>query len=286
MVSRPFVPRAIAQLESRIAEITEELVDELLSSASPDLIRGLALPLPVIVIAELLGIPPARRDDFKRWSNAVMEILTPTGETGDALTSSMEMYQFFFAKVEERTASPGDDLISLLIDPALTTPEIVMFCVLLLIAGNETTTNLLGSFGRAVFGHGAVAVDALPGAIEEVLRYDSPVQTVFRETTEPVELGGVELPAGATLSVLIGSANRDEQIFDGADELRLDRSPNEHLAFGAGVHFCLGAPLARLEARIALETLYRRAPNVSLTGELVQTENAMLRGLTSAPLAV
>ncbi len=283
MVSKPFVPRLIATLEPRISEVAEQLVDDLVRSDAPDLVRDLAFPLPVIVIAELLGIPPERREDFKRWSNSVVDILTPTGPSIDALASSMEMYQFFLGMVEERAASPGDDLISALIDPSLTVGEIVLFCVLLLIAGNETTTNLLGNFARAAFG---TTVDnaSLPVTIEEVLRYDSPVQAIYRRTTQPTTLEGVEIPAGATVAVLLASANRDPRAFDAPDELRLDRTPNDHLAFGNGVHFCLGAPLARLEARIALRTLLDRAPNIRLAGPVVATENAMLRGLLSAPV--
>ncbi|HZN14902.1 MAG TPA: cytochrome P450 [Acidimicrobiales bacterium] len=285
MVSKPFVPRVIAELERRIDEIANDLVDELVKAEAPDLVRDLAFPLPVIVIAELLGIPPERREDFKRWSNAIVDILTPTGPSIDSLTAGMEMHQFFLGMVEERTASPGDDLISGLINPELTVGEIVLFCVLLLIAGNETTTNLLGNFARSALGQVRDAA-ALPAAIEEVLRYDSPVQMIYRVTTTPTTLAGVDLAAGATVLVLLGSANRDETVFDRPEELRLDRSPNEHVAFGNGTHFCLGAPLARLEARVALRTLLDRAPNLRISGPLVATENAMLRGLLSIPVAV
>jgi cytochrome P450 len=283
MVSRPFVPRVIATLEPRVAEIAERLVDDLVSAPTPDLVRDLAFPLPVIVIAELLGIPPERREDFKRWSNAVLEILTPAGPSPENLGASMEMYQYFVGMVEERAAQPTDDLISSILDPGLSVAEIVLLCVLLLIAGNETTTNLLGNFARDALGT-VDDVDALPAAIEEVLRYDSPVQMLFRETTRRVQIGGVDLDQGATVVVLLGSANRDERAFDAPDELRVDRTPNEHVAFGNGIHFCLGAPLARLEARVALRTLLDRAPKLRLDGPPVATENAMLRGLLSAPV--
>jgi cytochrome P450 len=285
MVSKPFVPRVIATLEKRIEEIAEQLVDDLIASPAPDLVRDLAFPLPVIVIAEVLGIPAERREDFKRWSNAIVEILTATGPSMDSLGSGMEMYQFFLETVQERTDNPGDDLISALISPSLTVGEVVLFCVLLLIAGNETTTNLLGSFARSAFGR-IDDIDQLPTAIEEVLRYDSPVQTIYRVATKRVTIAGVDLPAGTHLSVLLGSANRDERVFDAPAELRLDRSPNEHVAFGNGVHFCLGAPLARLEARVALRTLLERAPGIHVAGPLVATENAMLRGLLKVPVAI
>jgi cytochrome P450 len=284
MVSRPFVPRMIATMEDRIGEIAAELVDQLLASDAPDLVRDLAFPLPVIVIAELLGIPADRREDFKRWSNAVVAALSPEGVSPDALASSMEMYLFFMEMVQERTAKPGEDLISALISPELSVPEIVMFCVLLLIAGNETTTNLLGNFARVALGH-IDNVEQLPAAIEEVLRYDSPVQSIYRLTTRAVEVGGVGIPAGSAVAVLLGSANRDERVFDAPDELRLHRTPNEHVAFGSGIHFCLGAPLARLEANVALRTLLARAPGIRLAGPVVPNENAMLRGLLAAPVA-
>lgn len=286
MVSKPFVPRVIATLEARVQEIADELVDNLVRSPAPDLVRDLAIPLPVIVIAEMLGIPPERRDDFRRWSKSIIDILSPTGPSMESLASTMEMYQYFLNLVEERTASPGDDLISGLVDPSLTVGEIVMFCILLLIAGNETTTNLLGNFALTGALDAVTDAEQLPAAIEEVLRFESPVQAVYRMTTTAVNVGGVEIPAGETVAAVLGSANRDESVFEAPEELRLDRSPNEHLSFGSGVHFCLGAPLSRLEMRVALATLLDRAPGIHVSGPVVRTENAMLRGLESCPVAV
>ena len=284
MVSRPFVPRKIAELEPRVRELATALVDDMLRADAPDLVRDLAFPLPVTVIAELLGIPPERRDQFREWSNAVMDLLTPTGQVADAMATSAEMYAYFMDTIGDRRKAPGSDLISGLLDPNLSDPEIVMFCILLLIAGNETTTNLLGNFARLALGHVQRPED-LPLAIEEVLRYESPVQLLYRITTRPTTLGGAEIDTGRPVVVLLGAANRDESVFDSPDEMRLDRSPNNHISFGNGIHFCLGAPLARLESRVTLETLMERAPSMKLAAAPVPTNSPMIRGLKACPVA-
>lgn len=234
--------------------------------------------MPTIVIAGLLGIPPSDRDDFRRWSEATLAF-DPAG--------TREMMAYFEGIIEEREREPGaDDLISLLLDARvegerLDPRELLGFCMLLLIAGNETTTNLLSNtllnfrdFPEELERVKADA-DLLPGAVEESLRYRSPVQMTARVSTAETEIGGQVIPAGEVVWPFIGSANRDEARFDDPDRFDAARSPNRHLAFGRGIHFCLGAPLARLEATIALQHLLERLPNIRVA------ENARLERIPS-----
>lgn len=285
LVTQAFTPRTIARLEPRIAEITTALLDAVAARGEMDIIGDLAYPLPVIVIAELLGIPISDRERFKLWSDAIVQ--GAHSEAGAAVMTTFgpnwygEMVQYFLRMIELRRHEPRDDLISGLIaaqveGESLTTQELLGFCILLLIAGNETTTNLIGNavlcfedFPEAVDRLRA-APDLLPSAIEEVLRYRSPVQSMFRVSTQAVALDGTTIPADTWVTAWIGSANRDPAQFPDPDRFDITRSPNRHLAFGYGIHFCLGAPLARLEARVALGALLsrfdhiRRVPGVQL----------------------
>ena len=264
LVEQAFTPKQVRALEPRIAE----LVDELLTPVSGrlDFVRDFAEPLPVIVIAEILGIPAGERAAFKRWSDAVV--------TGDP-SGSQEMARYFGKLIEQRRADPGGDLISGLIAAQLDgehldTQELLGFCMLLLVAGNETTTNLLANAVLCWHDHPealeAVRADRtlLPGTVEEVLRFRSPVQSMYRVTATDVELGGLSLPEGSPVLAWIGAANRDPAQFDAPDTFNPARTPNRHLAFGQGIHFCLGAPLARLEARLALDAVLDRLPGLQL----------------------
>jgi cytochrome P450 len=272
LVNRGFTPRRIAQLERRVRAIASELAGELARKAEFDVVSEYFVPLPVTVIAELLGVEPERAGDFKRWSDTVV-----AGATGGAtslgllpvLENLAELSQYLTAVVEARRREPKDDLVSTLIraeagETALTPAEVVMFVLLLLVAGNETTTNLLGNTLLALFAHpGELArVQAeparIPRLLEEVLRYDGPIQFLFRQATRDVELSGVKIPAGSLVMPLLGSANRDEAQFANAERFEPSRDAAGHLAFGLGIHFCLGASLARLEARVALEELLPR----------------------------
>lgn len=297
LVSRAFTPRAVAALESRVRALTEGMVDDLLEAGEAgDVVAQLATPLPVVVIAELLGIPPERRVDFKRWSDDFVGGLSGTLDVSAAQRSGAELFSYFTEVVAERTARPGEDLISLLVtggrdgESALGPVEIVLFCILLLVAGNETTTNLITNGVAALLDHPDAArrlreePSLVPSAIEEVLRYDAPVQGLPRGTTRPVELGGTWLPEGARVLALFGSANRDEHHFHEADRFLVDRSPNDHLGFGAGIHLCVGAPLARLEARVVAETLFRRVRRLEPTAEAQRLESPILRGFARFPV--
>ncbi|MDQ0144560.1 cytochrome P450 [Pseudarthrobacter niigatensis] len=297
LVTQAFTPKAVDALAPRIAGLTNELLDGIAAGGSADLIRDLAYPLPVIVISELLGIPAEDRERFKHWSDVIVSQTrtAPAGETQDTTTS--EMVEYFLALIDRRRSRPGTDLISSLLSAEiggqrLTVPELLGFCSLLLVAGNETTTNLIGNAvlclaeSPGTLGRLLEEPGLLPQALEEVLRFRSPVQSMYRVAVAETVLSGQRVPAGAPIVAWIGSANRDGQQFPAAAEFDIDRSPNRHLAFGHGIHFCLGAPLARLEARIALEALLTRLPGLSLApgAELERMESSIVYGLKELPV--
>jgi cytochrome P450 len=300
-VERAFTPRRVRELGPRLRALAEELVAAFPKSGAVDVVAGLAAPLPVIVIAELLGVDPARHADFKRWADAV--IARGTGravppERRAALDGTVdELKSFLTDAIEARRRAPGEDLLSALVrtdqtgDDAgtgLSPAQALNFAVLLLLGGSETTTNLVGNALRATFAHerfhpGTLArlrgdgalVDAL---VEETLRFDAPVQTILRRATQDVLLAGQVIPAGGTVLLLLGAANRDSRVFDDAESFRLDRGELKHLAFGVGPHYCLGATLARLEARAALDALFA-LPDLRLgAGDVEMIDSFVLRG--------
>lgn len=274
LANKGFTPRLIRTMEPRVQTITQGLLELLQTQAQADLLPTLSIPLPVIVIAEMLGIEPQRRADFKRWSDDIVRSLNrPTDENvrTEIQRSITELRAYLGRIIDQRRTDPRDDLITALVQAEeerhiLTSIEILGLTVLILAAGNETTTNLIGNAVLALLDHPAelakvranrASVSAL---VEEVLRYDSPVQVVFRQTTQDVELEGGKLPAGATVLLLLGSANRDEQKFPEPDHFDVTRNPQDHVGFGYGIHYCLGTPLARIEGRIALEALLFDCP--------------------------
>ncbi len=300
LVSKAFTPKAVAALEPRIERIANELLDQVASAGRMDLIQDFAYPLPVIVIAELLGIPAEDREQFKRWSDRVVasaDVVIGGGAQGSG-TAYMEMSAYFRNIIQRRKSEPLDgDLISALIHAEeenihLSEQDILGFCILLLVAGNETTTNLIGNAVLTLLEHPEAyqelmdAPDLLPSAIEEVLRYRSPVQAMFRTTTQETELGGQRIPAGKRVIAFIGSANRDEDKFVDAQRFDIHRNPNPHIAFGHGVHFCLGAPLARLEAKIALSAVLSRLRRLARENDepLPPAEGFIVHGYKSMPL--
>ena len=298
LVTQAFTPKAVDALAPRISSLTEELLDGIASKGSADLIDELAYPLPVIVIAELMGIPAEDRDRFKHWSDVIVSQTQTGAQTADHSSTNWEMTEYFLALIKLRRRQPGTDLISNLLaaeidGQKLSVAELLGFCSLLLVAGNETTTNLIGnavlSFTEqpGTMERLRAEPSLLSHAIEEVLRYRSPVQSMYRVTAADTTLGDVQVPAGAPLVAWIGSANRDERQFHQPEQFDIHRTPNRHLAFGHGIHFCLGAPLARLEARIALQGILDRLPGLTLTpgAHLERMDSTIIYGVKELPVS-
>ncbi|QRO02246.1 cytochrome P450 [Archangium violaceum] len=302
LVSRAFTPRRIADLEPRIRELASGLLDTLLAREEPDFVTDLAEPLPVIVIAEMLGIEPERREDFKRWSDAVVQstdFSTDKQELPRMIADLRDLNAYLEGAIERRRQQPREDLISALLEAGeqeglLAPIEVIAFTRLLLVAGNETTTNLLGNGLVALIQHPSewekLAADPslIPNAIEEMLRYEPPAHAVFRETTADTELGGQVVPKGSRVMFLIAAANRDPRKFPEPDRFDITREAQGHLSFGHGIHFCLGAPLSRLEAKVAFEELFRRVRRVSFAsgqeGHIDWGGSLLLRGPRSLRL--
>jgi cytochrome P450 len=277
LVSKAFTPRMIEQLRPRIQEIADELIDPIVSDGEMELVSAFAFPLPITVIAELLGVPPADRDRFREWSDAMVRPFPAFagGELerfGALMTDFVAYLQALF---EERRSQPGEDLVSALVavedgGDTLSEEELSSMVALLIVAGHETTVSLIGNAVLALLAHpeqrAAVEADPslLPRAVEELIRYDGPVErSLTRWAAVDVELRGRTIRRGEAVIVVLGAADRDPERFEDPDllDLRADRE-RRHLAFGRGSHFCLGAPLARLEAEIALGTLLRRLPGL------------------------
>jgi cytochrome P450 len=292
LVAKAFTPRFVEGLRPRVQSIMDGLVDEVAGAGEFDLIR-VAEPLPVTVIAEMLGVPEADRHHLRPWSADICKMyeLNPSTQMQqDAVRASNEFSAYLRELARERKQDPGEDLISqlaLVLDEGerLTEDELVGTCVLLLNAGHEATVNstLLGwwSLFRNPDRLRELRADRslLPNAIEELLRFDTPLQMFERWVLEPFEIHGVEIPRGAELGLLFGSANRDPSVFERPDDLDLTREPNPHLSFGAGIHFCLGAPLGRQELQVSFTTLMDRFPNLELVVEPAWKPNYVIRGL-------
>ncbi len=304
LVSRDFTPRRINDLGPRIRQIAAGLVDGIAARGGEfDLVSELANPLPVTVIAELLGVPPGNYDEFKLWSDAVVAGAARTQPWEEPppefLEAVAKLRGYFAEEIEKRRRAPGSDLISALVaahdDEALNSEELLAFVVLLLLAGNETTTNLIGN-GMLALARNPEQLELLRrepeligGAIEEIIRYDGPVQGTARFTTEPVNLGGAELPVSVPIFLLIGAANRDPAKFPAPEKFDITRDPNEHLGFGTGIHFCLGAPLARLEGAIAINAMLARFPRLRLAdpdAPLSYKGSFFLRGLSALRMRI
>ena len=300
LVTQAFTPRTIERLRPHIAEIAEDLLSSMAASGEADLIHDYAFPLPIIVIAELLGVSPADRDQFKLWSTdltgginlgASIEDLTRTGRAMEALSA------YLTEVIEERRRAPRADLISDLVrvqdaGDQLSMDELLATCRLLLTAGHETTVNLIGNGTLALLRHpeqrAALAADPsrLGHAIEELLRYDSPVQLTVRFAMDDAPLGAHTAKRGDVVILLLGAANRDPAQFAAPARLELGReNAQSHLSFGGGIHYCLGGPLARLEGELAVGALLRRMPDLALApGEVEWRPHMVLRGPKALPV--
>jgi cytochrome P450 len=293
LVNKAFTPKRIAALRGHIEALVRTLTDEAAAKGRFDLIHDVAEPLPAIVIAELLGVPPEDHRQFREWSSALIAgIASPRPEARQAATAAgQSLFGYLADTIAARRREPRDDLLSAMIQAqeerdALSDAELLATSNLLLLAGHETTTNLIGNGTLALLRDSdewrRLCADPglLPRAVEELLRFDGPVQATVRVALEDVAIDGHVIPEGGLVLVSIGAANHDPAVFDRPDELDIARDPNPHLAFGFGTHFCLGAPLARLEAMLAFEALTRRFPGLTLIDDAPRYRpNPVLRGL-------
>ncbi|MFF2576761.1 cytochrome P450 family protein [Streptomyces goshikiensis] len=296
LVAREFTAGRVEALRPRVQRIADALLDALPPAGGFDLVAGYALPLPLTVICELLGVPAGDRHLFHTWS---AELVAPSSPAA-AAAAGAEMTAYFASLITAKTLDPGTDLMSALVlapagEEGLSPGELLGMAFLLLVAGHETTVNLISGGVLSLLRHpdqlAALRADLglLAGAVEEMLRHDGPVTAAaFRHAAEPLEIAGVRIPAGDSVMLSLASASRDPAHFPDPDRFDIRRPARGHLAFGHGVHHCLGAPLARLEGRIALATLLRRLPDLTLATDPDSVERrpgAMLRGVAALPVS-
>jgi cytochrome P450 len=302
LVSRDFTPRRVAEMAPRVKQITGGLLDEVAAKGEFEAMADLANQLPVLVIAEMLGIPTERHREFKAWSHAIIAssaIPPHMPRPPEALEAVATLRGFLASEIERRRRRPGPDLISALIAhheaEVLTAGELLAFLILLLLAGNETTTNLIGNGLLALMRYPEQMArlranpGLMPSAIEEMLRFDSPIQGTVRLAQRSASVGGVEIEPNFNVVLLLAAANRDPSVFEPPDQFDIARDPNEHLSFGRGIHFCIGAQLARLEGSIALAAVLERFPRLALADPsqpLSYRGSLFLRGLDALPLSI
>ncbi|MFF5147216.1 cytochrome P450 [Streptomyces sp. NPDC013157] len=293
LVSKAFTPRTVERLKPYVTRLAGELVDGLVAKGGGDLLTDVAEPLPVAVIAEMLGIPEADRAPLRPWSADIcgMYELNPSEDTAaKAVRASVEFSDYLRELIAERRKEPGDDLISGLIEAhdegdRLTEQEMISTAVLLLNAGHEATVNATVNGWYALFRNPAqlAALRAdhslVPTAIEELMRYDTPLQLFERWVLDEIEIEGTTVPRGAEIAMLFGSANHDPAVFQAPDRLDLTRRDNPHISFSAGIHYCIGAPLARIELAASMTALLERAPKLRLAAEPERKPNFVIRGL-------
>ncbi|MEU9310195.1 cytochrome P450 [Streptomyces sp. NPDC048256] len=293
LVSKAFTPRTVERLQPYVRRLAGELVDRLVEAGGGDLLSDVAEPLPVAVIAEMLGIPESDRGPLRPWSADIcgMYELSPSKETAArAVRASVEFSEYLLELIAARRKEPGDDLISGLIaahdeGDRLTEQEMISTAVLLLNAGHEATVNATVNGWWALFRNpeqlAALRADhsLVPSAVEELMRYDTPLQLFERWVLDDIEIDGTTVPRGAEIAMLFGSANRDPAVFADPDRLDLGRAENPHISFSAGIHYCIGAPLARIELAASMTALLERAPTLALAAEPLRKPNFVIRGL-------
>jgi cytochrome P450 len=297
LVKRGFTPHRVARMEPRLRQIAREVAAQLAPGSSLDFAQAIAAPLPTLVIAELLGAPATDWEDFRRWSDAVIAVADPDEEL-DIAEAQTALHAYFMDLIEQRRRRPQDDVISELLaasaeHPEVTTQDIYNLCWLLLVAGNETTRNLIALGSRALLEHPdqlqLLLDDArrIPLAVEEMLRWCNPVTHMMRVALTDVELRGTRIRRGQWLAMLYGAANRDEEVFGpDAEQFRVLRQPNRHVQFGFGEHICIGAHLARLEARIMFEELLPHLPQLEVTGPIHRVRSTMVPSVKHMPVEV
>lgn len=290
LILRAFTPSVIASLEPRIREISRSLVAEMAKKDRFDLVSDFTIPLPMIVIAELLGVEPERREQFKKWCDEMLTTVSFIGEN-DPMRSARagaEVAAYFKEVIERRGSSSPNDLLSTLLHAEiegekLSLPDVLAFANLLLLAGNETTTSLLGNAFVALTEHPdqyhKMLADPgrIPNVVEEVLRWQSPAQMVMRVATEDTQVGGTPIPKGSMVTPMLASANRDEARFPDGERFNIERDTRGHIAFGLDIHFCLGAALSRLEGRVALEELSALGPLKRVDEQVQWAPSLLLR---------
>jgi pimeloyl-[acyl-carrier protein] synthase len=300
LLLRAFTPRAVEKMEDTIRTCVLELLGPHLDTGRMDVVSDLAIPLPLTVIGTMLGVPREDHVQVKAWASALGGIadLDPNPEVLERALRALEAFRDYVGRlIAKRQRQPGDDLLGALVTveeagDRISPDELVAICQVLLIAGHETTTCLLGNAVQLLLAHPDVleavrqTPQLLPGFIEEVLRYDSPVQVRTRLATQELQLGGQRVAAGQALLLLVGAANRDPRVFREPDHVDIQRTPNHHLAFGEGPHYCLGAALARLEGRVTAEILLEKMPTLALAPgwQLRRQPNFSLRGWESLPI--
>ena len=303
LVSKAFTPRVVETLRPHIQQIVDGVLDRVEGAGAMDLIEDFAYPLPVVVICEMLGVPVEDRERFKQWGIDIARgldaiLLGPDSEvTQRSKASRGALSEYFRDLIAERRRAPRPDMLSALIaaeeaGDKLSADELLATCILLLVAGHETTVNLIGNGTLALLRHPDQLrrlrenSGLIHGAVEELLRYDGPVQRTARIPSEDVTIGGRTIPKGEMVMPFTGAANRDPAQFADPDRLDITRPDNRHVAFGLGIHFCLGAPLARVEGQIAVGTLVKRLPKLALATDNPEYRLSLtLRGLTTLPVA-
>jgi cytochrome P450 PksS len=300
LVHKAFTPRLIEELRERVQALTDELLDAARRHGRMELIHDYALPIPTTIIAEMLGVPVGDRHTFHRWSSAIVSSNPSGWGVVKAIPNVMAFIRYIRKLVKTRQADPQDDLVSALVQveeagDQLSEDELLAMIFLLLVAGHETTVNLIGNGTLALLEHPEQMEKLrsdptlIKPAVEELLRYSSPLETATeRYAREDMTIAGVTIPRGELVYAVIASANRDKRKFTNPDTLDITRDPNRHLTFGQGIHYCLGAPLARLEGQIAVNTLLRRSHELRLAaapGALRWRHGLVLRGLETLPVA-
>ncbi|MFF8394338.1 cytochrome P450 [Streptomyces sp. NPDC016172] len=300
LVSKAFTPRTVERLKPYVRGLADELASALVAAGGGDLLKDVAEPLPVAVIAEMLGIPESDRAPLRPWSADIcgMYELSPSEDTAArAVRASAEFSDYLRDLIAARRKEPGDDLISGLIEAhdegdRLTEQEMISTCVLLLNAGHEATVNATVNGWYALFRNeaqlSALRADhsLVPSAIEELMRYDTPLQLFERWVLDEIEIAGTTIPRGAEIAMLFGSANHDPEVFTDPGRLDLTRTDNPHISFSAGIHYCIGAPLARIELAASMGALLERAPTLRLAAEPERKPNFVIRGLEGLAVEV